>query len=143
MKDFVVPNKDLVTGRLLNWTLSDTTNRITINVGVAYSSNPDQVTRLLREVVEQHPAVLDEPQSVVTFDSFGDSSLMFVIRVYIAQLGSRLQTIHELHTNIFKRFSEEGIEIAFPQLDLHVRSQVPTTPDAVNLSGPRIPVDSN
>lgn len=125
-KEFIVPNKDFVTGRLKNWTLSDTTNRITINVGVSYSSNPEYVTRLLTETLEQHPAVLDDPQSVVTFESFGDNSLLFVVRTYIATLNNRLKTIHELHTQIFNRFRDEGVEISFPQLDLHVRS-VPST----------------
>lgn len=121
-QDFVVPNKDLVTGRLLNWTLTDDSSRITVNVGVSYSSNPETVTRLLYEVLEQHPLILDDPAPLVTFENFADSSLLFVIRAHVGSLSVRLQAIHQMHAAIFSRFDEEGIEIAFPQLDLHVRS---------------------
>lgn len=122
-KDFVVPNKDLITGRLLNWTLSDMSSRIVINVGVAYDTDPDQPSQLLREIVTSHPKVLSDPGPGVTFEAFNDSSLLFVVRCYVGSVNDRLSTTHELHTEILKRFNVENIEIAFPQLDVNVRTQ--------------------
>lgn len=121
-KELIVPNKDLITGRLLNWTLSDTTNRIVINVGLAYDSDADQVRRILRDTVTRHPNVLEDPAPVVTFESFGDSTLNFVIRAYLSTLDVRLDTIHELHAAIHRRLREAGMEIAFPQRDINIRN---------------------
>jgi potassium efflux system protein len=66
--------------------------------------------------------VLDEPRILATFEGFGDSTLNFVLRCYLPNLDNRLNVIHELHTAIDKAFREAGIEIAFPQRDLHIRS---------------------
>ena len=73
LKELVVPNKDLVTGHLLNWTLSDAANRVTLLVGVAYESDADQVTHVLQEIVEAEPLVLKSPPPPVVFEAFGDS----------------------------------------------------------------------
>ena len=125
LKELVVPNKDLVTGQLLNWTLSDAANRVTVFVGVAYESDVDQVTRVLREIVTGAPLVLETPASKVTFEEFGDSALKFSIRAYVRDVEERLPAIHALHTAIAHRFRREGIEIAFPQMDIHVRPGAP------------------
>jgi len=121
-KDFIVPNKQFVTGTLMNWTLSSGLNRIVINVGVAYGSDTEKVREVLSEVLEGHPDLLDDPPPLVTFEGFGDSSLDFVVRCYLPSLDRRLGIIHELHTAIYRRLTEEGIEIPFPQRDLHIRS---------------------
>ncbi len=122
LKEFVVPNKDLVTGRLLNWTLSDHTNRIVIPVGVAYGTDTDRASELLLKVARHHPFLLDDPAPTATFEGFGDSTLNMVLRCFLPNLENRLSTIHELHTAIDKAFREAGIEIAYPQRDLHIRS---------------------
>ncbi|MCL4207231.1 MAG: mechanosensitive ion channel [Pirellulaceae bacterium] len=124
-KELIVPNKELITGRLLNWTLSDQINRLVVQVGVAYGSNVAKVRRLMLRIANDHPVVLKDPGPVVTFESFGDSALIFVLRCYLPSLENRLATIHDLHAAIHDRFAREGIEIAFPQLDLHVRSAPP------------------
>lgn len=121
-KEYVVPNKELVTGKLLNWTLTDPINRVVINVGVAYGTPGDRVRDLLMEIVKAHPNVSETPQPMVTFEEFGDSCLKFVVRCYLPNLDERLKTVHELHCEIQRRFAEADIEIAFPQLDLHIRS---------------------
>ena len=123
-KDYVVPNKDFITGRVLNWTLSDQFNRIVVNVGVAYGSDKDKTLAAIRRVACEHPVVVDEPEPIVTFEEFGASSLNFVLRCYIAMkdMPHRLNTVHELHTMIDDAFREEKIEIAFPQQDIHVRT---------------------
>lgn len=118
-KEYVVPNKDLVTERLLNWTLSDQTNRIVVIVGVAYGSDTDRASQLLIEVAQEHPLILDDPAPSAIFDGFGDSTLNLTLRCYLPNLDKRLDTIHDLHTAIDKKFKAAEIEIAFPQLDLH------------------------
>ena len=125
LKELVVPNKDLVTGQLLNWTLSDAANRVMVFVGVSYDSDVDQVTRVLREIVAGTPQVLETPEPNVTFEEFGDSALKFSIRAFVRDVEERLPAIHALHTAIAHRFRQESIEIAFPQMDIHVRASAP------------------
>ncbi|SFM26600.1 potassium efflux system protein [Ectothiorhodospira mobilis] len=120
-KEVVVPNKNFITERLINWTLSDTTTRVVIPVGVSYDSDVDKVREKLLEVAAKDPHVMDDPAPSVYFLRFGNSTLDFELRVYVNQLRDRLDTISDLHTAIIKCFRREGIEIAFPQMDLHVR----------------------
>ncbi|GIW89809.1 MAG: potassium transporter [Pirellulaceae bacterium] len=124
-KELIVPNKDLITGRLLNWTLTDTKNRVVIKVGIAYGSDVALAQRLLLDIARNHPAVLADPPPMATFEEFGDSALILVLRVYLARLDQRLACIHELHMAIDKAFREHRIEIAFPQMDIHVRNWPP------------------
>lgn len=121
-QELVVPNKDLITGKLLNWTLSDSTNRIVINVGVAYGSDTKLACELMQQVAAKHANILRDPATWVTFEGFGDNSLQLVMRAFLDSLEFRLKTIHELHEEIYAAFNEAGIEIAFPQRDLHLRS---------------------
>jgi potassium efflux system protein len=121
-QELIIPNKDLITGRLLNWTLTDSTNRMTIQVGVSYSSDPILACALLREVCVQHPNVLSDPAPTAFFEQFGDSTLDLKARFYLANLEQRLPTRHDLHSQIMKKFAEAGIEIALPQRDLHLRT---------------------
>ena len=121
-KEFVVPNKDLVTGRLLNWTLSDQINRLTINVGVAYGSDTAEARRILLQIADEHPLLLKDPAPFATFEGFGDSTLNLVLRAFLPDLSNRLKTITELHETIDAAFKKAGIEIAFPQRDIHIRS---------------------
>jgi len=121
-QEMVVPNKNLITGTLINWSLTDSTTRVTLTVGVAYGSDTQKVCRVLQEIVDKHPIAMPGLQQLVTFEQFGDSTLNFTVRCYLPSIERRLQTIHELHMEIDRRFREEGIEIAFPQQDLHIRS---------------------
>lgn len=121
-KEYVVPNREFVTGRLLNWTLSNTVNRIVINVGVAYGTDADRVREVLLDVARSHPLIMDDPAPMATFEGFGDSSLNFVLRCFLPDLSERLNVIHQLHDTIQERFASEGFEIPFPQRDLHWRS---------------------
>jgi potassium efflux system protein len=120
-REIVVPNKNFITDQLLNWTLSDTTTRLTIKVGVAYGTDPDQVHRLLLQAAAEHPLVLREPEPRSLFMAFGGSSLDFELRFFVGTLNDRLPVQSELLREITRLFSGEGVEIAFPQLDLHVR----------------------
>lgn len=121
-KELVVPNKEFITGRLLNWTLSDKINRLVVKIGVAYGSDLQLVRRVLQEVLDGCEELLREPAPSITFEEFGASTLNLTIRGFLPDLEERLGTIDRLHEQIYQRFNEAGIELAFPQLDLHVKS---------------------
>lgn len=120
-KEYIVPNKEFITGRLLNWTLSDSTNRLVLTVGVAYGSDTDRARDVLLDILDKHELVLKEPGALVTLEELGSSSVNFTIRCYLSSLENRLSTTHELYTSIHRRFIDEGIEIPFPQTDVHIR----------------------
>jgi potassium-dependent mechanosensitive channel len=121
-KELIVPNKEFVTGQLINWTLSDAVLRLEIPIGIAYRSDTDLAVEVLRRVARQSRRVLSDPAPEVLFLGFGDSSLSFELRVFIRTVAHLMPARHELHMSIDKAFREAGIEIAFPQQDLHVRS---------------------
>lgn len=125
-KEYVVPNKDLITGRLVNWTLSDTLNRIDIKVGVAYGSDIDTAKRLLMEIAKNSKRIVNDPPPTVAFDLFGDNSLNLTLRGFLPSIDDRIPAIDELHTEINRQFADARIEIAFPQRDLHLRSVDPS-----------------
>ena len=130
-KEYVVPNKEFITGRLLNWTLSDKVNRIIIEVGLAYGSDTDLARELLLKAANAHQAILKDPAAVATFEGFGDNSLNLILRAFLPTLDNRLLIITELHTAINRSFREAGLEIALPQRDLHIRSM--STANALGL----------
>ena len=121
-KEYVVPNKEFITGRLLNWTLSDKVNRIVVEVGLAYGADTELARELLLKAANDHPLVLKDPASVASFEGFGDNSLNLVLRAFLPTLDNRLQVITELHTAIHQSFGNAGLEIAYPQRDLHIRT---------------------
>ncbi len=121
-KELIVPNKEFVTGNLVNWTLTNPTLRLIIQVGVAYGSDTRLTTELLYRVARENADVLDEPAPIVVFAEFGDSSLNFELRLFVSDLSTYRRLRHDLHIAIDDAFRKHGIEIAFPQCDLHVRS---------------------
>jgi potassium efflux system protein len=121
-KELIVPNKEFVTGHLVNWTLTNPTLRLIVNVGVAYGSDTRLTTNLLYRVAHENSEVLSEPEPVVVFKEFGDSALNFELRVFVNGLTTFRRLKHELHLAIDDLFREHEIEIAFPQRDLHLRS---------------------
>lgn len=121
-KELVVPNKEFVTGRLINWTLSDAVLRIDVPVGIAYGSDTKRAIEVLEKVARESRRVLRDPPPQVLFLGFGDSSLSFELRAFVPNVAQLFATRHELHMQIDQAFREAGIEIAFPQRDLHVRS---------------------
>jgi potassium efflux system protein len=124
-QEFIVPNREFITGRILNWTLSNPVNRVTVQVGVAYGSDVDRTREALQRAVEQQPLVLADPKPMVHFVGFGDSTLNFAVRVYLPDLDNRLSATHEVNRAIYLELARAGIEIAFPQRDIHVRSVEP------------------
>ncbi|UCC55662.1 MAG: mechanosensitive ion channel, partial [Gammaproteobacteria bacterium] len=124
-QELLVPNKEFITGRLLNWSLSDQVTRLLIPVGVAYGSDIPLAMKLITEVAEDNEYVIDDPKPFVTFESFGDNSLLLTLRCYTDSLDYRLMAISGLHEEINRRFNEAGIVIAFPQRDVHIDASQP------------------
>jgi len=118
-KELVVPNKDLITQKLLNWSLSNVVNRMTIEVGVAYGSDPDKVRGILQEAVAGNPDVMKDPPPMVNFDTFGDSSINFNVRFFLPKLDNRIEVTHRVNTSIAQALEEAGISVPFPQRDVH------------------------
>ncbi len=121
----IIPNSELITGTVVNWTHGDSVARVTINVGVSYDSDAQAVHDLLLEIGKAHPKTLEIPRVRVVFEDFGASSLDFTLRVYIADVMDQLELRTDLRLEILKRFREENIEIPFPQRDLHIKSGLP------------------
>jgi small-conductance mechanosensitive channel len=120
--EIVVPNSDLITGQVTNWTLAERLARIRIPVGVAYGSDIEKVMRILKECAEQNATVVEKPEPNVLFLNFGASSLDFELRVWMNDFNDRRRVQSELNQEIDRRFREADIEIPFPQRDLHLRS---------------------
>ncbi len=131
-KELIVPNKSFITGNLLNWTLSDSINRVAIKVGVAYGSNANKVRELLLQIASEHPVLLKDPAPTAVLEELGESALNFQLRAFLPTLKDRQKTMHELNTMIHERFRAAGIEIPFPQQDIHIRTQ-PSESDAADL----------
>lgn len=124
-KELIVPNKAFITDQVVNWTLSDPVLRVIVRVGIAYGSDTILARRLLLETAEANSRALRDPAPQVWFMGFGDSSLNFEVRVFVMGLPEILPVTHELHEAIDQTFRKHGIEIAFPQRDLHLRSLEP------------------
>jgi potassium efflux system protein len=120
-KDLIVPNKDFITTRVINWTLSDSVLRLVIPVGVAYGSDVEKVEKILLDIAEEHPKVLDNPPSFVVLQKFGESSIDFDFRIFIDDLDSYTIIWNDILVSIYKKFKDEGIQIPFPQRDLHIK----------------------
>ncbi len=124
-QELVVPNKEFITGRLLNWTLTDPIARIVIPVGVAYGSDVAEAIRLIHETASEHERVLADPEPLVTFENFGDSALIIMLRCYIGSMDHRLVTQSELNLEINRKLEAAGIVVAFPQQDVHLDTSQP------------------
>jgi small-conductance mechanosensitive channel len=120
--EVTIPNADLVSNQVTNWTLSSRLVRLIIPVGVAYGSDVPLVIETLMTCATANPDVVKRPAPQVLFLSFGESSLDFELRVWVSDVDQRLWVKSELHQEIDRRFREANIEIAFPQRDLHLRS---------------------
>lgn len=132
--EVIVPNGNLLSDQLINWTLSNETCRIEIPFGVAYGNDPERVIGVVLEVLREEPRALAEPPPNVLFRGFGDSSLNFEARLWIAEYGTFPRVKSDVSTKIFHALAKAGIEIPFPQRDLHVRS---VSPEAARQLGGR------
>ena len=119
--EVIVPNASLTSEKVANWTLSDNQRRIDLPVGVAYGTSPEKVADVLLGVARKHSHVLAVPAPVVLFKGFGDSALLFEMRVWTDRFESWLQTHSELTVAVYGALREAAIEIPFPQRDVHLR----------------------
>jgi small-conductance mechanosensitive channel len=120
--EVIVPNATLISEPVVNWTLSDRRRRLDLEVGIAYGTDPEVVLELLKGVAEAHSSVLDEPEAQALFLEFGDSSLNFRLRVWIPRYEEGFAIRSQLTVAINAALRDAGIQIPFPQRDLHVRS---------------------
>jgi len=130
--EVVLPNADLVSKEVINWTLSDQVRRVDIRVGVAYGSDPHRVLELLRQVAREQEGVLPEPEPLAVMVGFGDSSLDFRLLAWVG-VESFLELSSRLTVAVHDALKAAGIEIPFPQRDLHLRSV--DAPAAAGLTG--------
>jgi potassium efflux system protein len=121
-REEVIPNKELVVGRVTNWTLSEGTIRQVIPVGIAYGSDTRKAEEILVRLGSENEFTLNDPPVQAVFAGFGDSSLDFELRVWLPNMDHYFQVRHDLHRAIDDAFREAGITIAFPQLDVHLDS---------------------
>jgi len=119
-KELIVPNKEFITGRLVNWTLSDKVTRIKIPIGIAYGSDTEMAEKILLKAAEANPLALDSPAPQAIFMGFGDNSLNFEMRVFINDIKNWIPLLHKLNQTVDREFRKAGVSISFPQRDVHL-----------------------
>jgi len=119
----IVPNSEFISSRVINWSHTDRNVRFNFPVGVSYKEDPDKVKKILLDVARSDPDVLKHPEPEVIFEEFGESSLNFTLRVWTTKFIQTPKVLKSiLYFEIFRRFRESGIEIPFPQRDLHIKN---------------------
>ena len=118
----VIPNSDLISGTVTNWTLLNRVGRIILPIGVAYGTDPKKVEEILFEIGRTHEAVLQDPGPSVVFKNFGADALEFELRVVLKDVDFLLSARSDLNHAIAERFEQEGISIPFPQRDIWIRN---------------------
>lgn len=120
----IVPNSEFISNTVINWSHNDRNIRFDVPVGVSYNENPEKVKKILLQVALENENVLQKPEPSVLFEEFGDSSLNFTLLVWTRTYSDKPRPlISELNFSIFEKFKENGIEIPFPQRDLHIKTQ--------------------
>ncbi|NIX94597.1 mechanosensitive channel MscK [Pseudomonas fulva] len=117
-KDIIVPNKTFITGQLINWSLTDTVTRVTLKLGIDYGSDLDLVRDLLLKGAHENPRVLKDPEPLVYFLQFGESSLDHELRMHVRDLGDRNPTLDEINRYINREFKAHDIKISVRQVEV-------------------------
>ncbi len=124
-KVLIIPNHKFISDIIYNHTQNRETTRESVNVGVAYGSDVEKVSRLLLECAQQHSAVLKKPEPFVLFDDFGDSALIFSVKFHLEDSFTSPQISSDIRYKIDKAFRENQVTIPFPQRDIHVYQHAP------------------
>lgn len=124
-QELVIPNKDIITGELINWSLSDPISRVRVDVGIAYGADVNKAMQLMMEAAKEHPQIMKDPEPSVIFDSFGDNALLISLRAYVDNFENKIVVKSELNNIINDKMNEAGIVIAFPQRDIHLDTLSP------------------
>ncbi|CAK13330.1 mechanosensitive channel MscK [Pseudomonas entomophila] len=122
-KDIIVPNKTFITGQLINWSLTDTVTRVTLKLGIDYGSDLDLVRDILLKGAHDNPRVLKDPEPLVYFLNFGESSLDHELRMHVRDLGDRNPTLDELNRYINREFKAHDIKISVRQVEVFLMDQ--------------------
>jgi potassium-dependent mechanosensitive channel len=134
-KELIVPNKEFITARLVNWTLSDSVIRLVIPLGLTYGSDPQQAQRLLLRLAGEQHTVLKNPPAKAVFVGFGEKTINFELRVFVGNVEALMPTRHQLNMAIERAFRAAGIDIAIPQRETQNRTAnaaVPSAPIAIS-----------
>jgi small-conductance mechanosensitive channel len=125
--EVIVPNGNLISDQMINWTRSDTNRRMDIRVGVAYGTDPEKVLAIIEGIANAHEMVDKNPLPRAYFIGFGESSLDFRLLAW-TDIDHRLAVESEMNVSINAELKKAGIEIPFPQRDLHIRSDATKAP---------------
>jgi len=124
-KELIIPNKEFVTGRVINWTLTESVTRTVIPIGIAYGSNVELARSLILEAARAQEAVMSDPEPSCWFEAFGDSVYQLQLRIWLPDPKHIPSSRHDILERIRHAFDAAEIEIAFPQRDIHIRSMEP------------------
>lgn len=119
----IVPNSEFISSSVINWSHNDRKVRFKIPVAVSYKEDPEHVRDIIIDVAKKCTGVLADPQPIVRFDEYGDSAIIFSLRVWTTEFINRPGAFRSMiYFDLFKRFRQEGIEIPYPQRDIHLKN---------------------
>lgn len=122
-KESIIPNKVLVTERLLNWSLSDSVTRITLHISLSYDVDLERARRLMLEIMQENSRILEDPEPEVLFLEIGASGFNHEMRYHVGEISDRNTSIDEVHNRLVERFREAGIQMAFKQVDVFIKNE--------------------
>ena len=122
-KESIIPNKVLVTERLLNWSLSDSVTRITLHISLSYDVDLERARQLMLETMQENSRILEDPEPVVLFLEVGDSGFNHEMRYHVGEISDRNTSIDEVHNRLVERFRDAGIQMAFKQMDVFIKNE--------------------
>ncbi|HSD64808.1 MAG TPA: mechanosensitive ion channel domain-containing protein [Ignavibacteriaceae bacterium] len=120
----IVPNSDFISSKVINWSHNDRNIRFNIPVGVSYKEKPEIIRKILLEIADENKGVLKEPKPSVLFKEYGESALVFNLRIWTKEYINRPNVLKsQIYFEMFKKFEENHIEVPFPQRDLHIKNE--------------------